>query len=336
MLKGEDLIKLWSAEDDRDDTSNLQFYKSFKEKKNVFGTHVRFESSSQFMYFINYELPDLLGSQIAVYRGLSSAKYRLFNNAQRSYKNNKKNNPKDELYYHEGIAQLIANARSVNNGVLSAFFKATGLKDSHLSVLSFLQHYGAPTPFMDWTTDHNVALFFAIMSMKDEQIDSYHNGSVDYEIEDYFSLTVMIKDQALNQINDFRQLNATNTGSVNYNRLKKKKVQFIEEMYKSGRPSLSLVNNLHIVNQKGLFIYNNSPNLPLEEVFFKYWKGYYLMNMSYEGNTPRSPMICIDIHKSVAFHIREQLRKAGYTKKVIFSKPEDIAKSAIPKIFKSR
>lgn len=336
MVSDEELLKLLQAEDDRVDTSELQSYEAFEEKKSVFGTYVRFESSTQFMYFINHKLPELLGVQTAVYRGLSSAKYRLFNNSQRSYKSNRQNDPRNESTYHSGITELIANARLVNNGVLPAFFKATGLKDSHLSVLSFLQHYKSPTPFMDWTTDANVALFFAIMNMNDEQVKRYHNGPVDYEIEDYFSLVVMIKDQALNQINEFRQLRATNTGTVDYRLLQKKKVQFIEEMYKSGRPAFSLTNNLHIVNQKGLFIYNSSSYLPLEEVFFKYWKSYYIGNMSYGRNTPRSPLICIDIHKSVAFHIRKQLKQLGYTRKVIFSKPEEIAKKAVPKIFKIR
>jgi len=84
-LSDEEFLKLWKSEDDRADTSDLQFYEAFEQKKSVFGTYVQFESSTRFMDFINFEMPELLGKQSAVFRGLSSARYRLFNNAQRSY-----------------------------------------------------------------------------------------------------------------------------------------------------------------------------------------------------------------------------------------------------------
>jgi len=258
MINDEEFLALFTSEDGRLDTGDLQFYDDFAQKKELFGTYVKFDSSTQFMHFVNRELPELLGEQTAVYRGLSSGRYRLFNKAQRAFITSGRNDPKDEKSYHAGISALINNARSVNNCVLPKFFKATGLKDSHLSILSFLQHYGSPTPFMDWTTDPFVALFFAIMSMTNTEIDNYHMGPVDRGIEDYFSLNILIKDQALNQFNEFKQLRSTKSGSIEHARLKKKKFQFIEEMYKSGKPSFSLVNNLHIVNQKGLFIYNSS------------------------------------------------------------------------------
>ena len=332
MTEDIDILNLFTSEDNRQDTSELQFYNTFEEKKSVFGIYQRFDSSTLFMNFVNNELPALLGGKKAVYRGLGQARYRLFNKAQRSYANNEANGPKDNGNYHRAIAELITNAISVNNRVLAEFFKATGLRNSHIAVLSFLQHYGAPTPFMDWTSDIFVALFFAIMEMTDEEIDKYHTQACDYKIVDYFSLILIIEDSTLDQITAFKQLKATNIGSVNYEALRRKKFQFIREIYKAGRPTFSLLNNLHIINQKGLFIYNNSSWLPLEEVFFKEWKGYYIGNTILNRQTPRTPVICIDVHKSIAFHIRRQLKKMGYNSKMIFSKPEDIAKQAIPKI----
>lgn len=332
-LSDADMIKLLESEDNRNDTSELEYYTSFSQKKDIFGTYLQFESSTMFMYFIKHELPNLLGANSAVYRGLSAANYRLFNKAQRVYKAKNSNNFKDEESYHTGIAELITNAGSVNNGVLPGFLQATGLRNTHIPILSFLQHYGAPTPFMDWTTDISVALFFAIMGMKDDEIDRYHMHSVEYNINDYISLAILIKEHTLGQINEFRQLKATSTGAASYDKLRKKKFQFIDETYKSGRPSLSLMNNFHIVNQKGLFIYHSSSYLPLEEVFFKYWKGYYLINTMLGRTTPRSPIICIDIHKSIAYHIREHLLETGYTSDTIFTKPEEIALKSIPAIF---
>jgi hypothetical protein len=110
------------------------------------------------------------------------------------------------------------------------------------------------------------------MGMRDDEITKYHMESADCEIDDYLSLTILIKEHTLGQINEFKQLKTTSIGAASYDKLRKKKFQFIDETYKAGKPSLSLINNLHIVNQKGLFIYHSSPYLPLEEVFLSIGK----------------------------------------------------------------
>lgn len=38
---------------------------------------------------------------------------------------------------------------------------------SDIGVFSALQHYGAPTPFVDWTSDYRIALYFASLTMAD-------------------------------------------------------------------------------------------------------------------------------------------------------------------------
>jgi len=124
--------------------------------------------------------------------------------------------------------------------------------------------------------------------------------------------------------------------SVQYRTLKKKNFQYINERFKSGRPAFSLFNNLRITNQKGLFIYHNSSFLPLEEVFFKKWGMYWLINNAKGLSTARSPLICLNVHKSIAHAVRrELLAENGYTHTYMFPTPEKITEQAIPEIFKS-
>ena len=50
--------------------------------------------------------------------------------------------------------------------------------ENDLAVLSFLQHYGCPTPLLDWTYNFSNALFFSVQNL-DKQ-------TANWEIEKYF------------------------------------------------------------------------------------------------------------------------------------------------------
>lgn len=326
---------LWEKEKHRPKTEDLLEYSSLMEKMNAFGGYQNFESSTQFLYFVKHELPEILDGKKAVFRGMTQAKYRLFNKAQRAYQANKSANVKDEKTFHRSIEKMIDNARTVNNSVLSNFFKTAGLKDNDVAVLSFLQHYGAPTPLMDWTTDLYTSLYFALSSSSDEQLEAYQNGPATYEIDDYFSFYLLIEDHILDMVSSFSQLSISSKSAVKYKTLKKKKFQYINERFKGGKPIFSLVNNLHITNQKGLFIYNNSSHMPLEEVFLLHWTMHFLGNMSKGLTTPRTPMMCINFHKSIGHRLRKVLSEMGINDETIYSKPEVIAKKAVPVILRT-
>jgi len=334
MSHSEDEIfaDLWEKEQQRPKTEDLLQYSSLREKMNAFGGYQNFESGTQFLYFIKHELPEKLAGKKVVFRGMTQAKYRLFNKAQRAYQANKSANVKDEKTFHSSIEQMIGNARTVNNSVLANFFKTAGLRDNDVAILSFLQHYGAPTPFMDWTTDLYTSLYFALSSCTDEQLQRYQNGPATYEIDDYFSFYMLIEDHILDMVSSFSQLSISSKSAVKYRTLKKKKFQYIDERFKGGKPVFSLVNNLHITNQKGLFIYNNSSHMPLEEVFLLHWTMHYLGNMSKGRKTPRTPMMCINFHKSIGHRLRKVLLELGINDETIYSKPEVIAKEAVPEI----
>ena len=82
----------------------------------------------------------------------------------------------------------------------------------------------------------------------------------------------------------------------------------------------NLNNNLNIVNQKGVFIFNNNPILSLEEVG---------MNLYKENNPDKDSYKfskCINIHKNLKDDIIKYLKKKGITKNYVYPNPKNIAK----------
>lgn len=334
-IKDELFKQFWEKETSRIKTHDWDIYKSLSDKDGVFEMSSTIKSTSELLSFVNFYLPEITEGQKLIYRGMNEAKYRLFSSSQRAFRANHARLNTDQKAYDAGIIQMIENARKVHNGVLPNFFKATGLKDSDVSVLSFLQHFGAPTPFTDWTTDIYAALYFATDRISDEEILKYYHSQDGDDIDDYVSLYIMIEEQILEKISDFKQLSLTSKNAVHYKTLKKKHLQYIEEKYKSGKPVFALFNNFRITNQKGLFIYNNSSHLPLEEMFLTKWLMFYLINNSKGLTATRSPIICINIHKSIIYTVKEELLKPkGYTKAAMYPEAEDIARMSVPDVFR--
>ena len=289
-----------------------------------------------------------------IFRGLTEAKFKLINSAQRFWNGEEL----DRLgkSYQEFIQTEIDKAKEFQNRLLEKFYDAFGHPAYDLSILSFLQHYKAPTPLIDFTYNFDSALFFATDGLK-------HNPSVD--IDNYCSIYAIDTEaiprefpsiishieSSLSQIdkllieNKGKRINTINV-LKNYESLKYKTFHELKLFYLPGytpagipfklksRPNFKLVynqHNLNIINQKGLFVFNSDPAHPLEDFF----SGGY--GTSFQSTFHLPKIKCWNIHKSLNEYIIRHLtekRPIPINQEFMYPQEEFIASSAY-KLFKN-
>ena len=275
-----------------------------------------------------------------VFRGMSEAKYKLYTSAQREWLTQDLNKVLGKDGFVDFIESILSNLRIDNN--LKRYLESMNLAMDDPLLLSFLQHYGGPTPFLDFTCDKNIALFFAT-----EKLFGADQGGED--IENYFSIYVHPVDEQLVDYLDQYYNNmdkvvqkGTPIGIV----WKKKKTDpsFVEELSVNDpvkKPRLSYIrtpprtermeeretkklrlwSNPNIIAQQGCFILNPSPNEPLEYLCYKNSNGWRKLHIPH--------MKCFDIHKSLAPYIREEYLKSNkITKETIYPDFYSIAQEA--------
>lgn len=95
-----------------------------------------------------------------IYRGNSSSAYMMYTSAQREWLTSEMNQWSG-VSYLEFIKKGIDVA--LRTKLLSKVFNSYGYARNRrdFPVLALLQHYGAPTPLLDWSYNHHVALYFA-------------------------------------------------------------------------------------------------------------------------------------------------------------------------------
>ena len=103
------------------------------------------------------------------FRGVNEAKYKMMTSLQRMCPSKELTKQKD---YLTGLLSKVRDSSSVIN-----FFNNNKISINDLSCLSLMQHYGLPTPLLDFSTDIKIALSFAAHEMKTpsglEDIDNY-------------------------------------------------------------------------------------------------------------------------------------------------------------------
>lgn len=241
----------------------LPIYKDFEEKAKFFNS-VKIDTWEEYQKFVE-EQSGING----IYRGISSASYKIFTSLQREYITK-------ELKGKFNLPDFVDSIR--RNELFKNYFKFFKIVPSKLSIYSFLQHYGAPTPFLDFTTNYEKALYFAIENYDSTRVD-------DGTINDYFTI-FLIKESDY----DLIEIPEVIKGLVEVKKLTKQAAagyedyseelmnKHIDNMFSINTCNVFLIkhyeefidiynsyNNIRIIAQEGLFIHNDYPDLSLEE-----------------------------------------------------------------------
>jgi len=271
------------------------------------------------------------------FRGMKDAKHRLYTSAQRIWIENDMAEWSG-VSYHGFIDKLIGH--SLNHHLLRKVFDVYGYNptERQFPILSILQHYGAPTPFMDWSYNVNVSLFFGTETLK----GGHGNGVIDNYFSIYMINKADYKKELLN-IRDFIEMNSYATfnsfsdwGDDPRNPNKNgifyisdfdegnayPSVQHSSIQLRNNRPFTSIFNQ-NIIPQEGLFIFNPFALKSIEEVFNvpPYAEG---------SNLILTPFACFNIKKDLAEYVRRRIKNfQGIDSNFIYPHLYDEAKSLI-------
>ena len=294
--------------------SNLTQKEAFFETTNI-STHKEFDD-----FYDEIKTKDLL------YRGIYEAKYKIYTSAQREWITNEYS--KQGISFIQFIQSIISNIRK--RTILSQYYKSLNIHENDLLYISLLQHFGAPSPLLDFTHNLNIALYFALDGLK---VASSNN-----DIDNYFSLYILDRNRYGNQLVDivtmlsngresgikmlkeFMDLNPNQP--VDYSLLKhideytkwikddgtneglcKIDCGFLDNPLKSKTFPMYETNeilywsNINLIAQEGCFVFYSKENAPLEQYFGV-------------DNEFLPKLKCVNIHKSLAEYIKNKYLKS--------------------------
>lgn len=250
-----------------------------------------------------------------IFRGMKEAKHRLYTSGQRIWIENDMVDWSGQNYIGF-IDALVESAKQ--HPLIEKVFDVYNytIVEREFPILSILQHYGAPTPLMDWTYNINVALFFGTEGLK--------GGHGTGDIDNYFSIYAInkahYKHEFLNK-NDFDKggissINSFEEWSDDDRNPNKNGIFYISDFdngnafgapqyhsirIRANRPMTSVYNQ-NIIPQEGLFIFNPFSNKPIDEVFN--------VKAGIDGsNLILRPFTCVNIKKDLADYVRRRIKQ---------------------------
>lgn len=251
-----------------------------------------------------------------VFRGIYEAKFRLYTTGQREWL---ENNLQEKIKYRDFISGILDETK--NNRFLENYISTFGIVANDLFYMSYLQHYGAPTPLLDFSYSLNTSLFFALEKLNNPFFSCTNS------INKYFSVYYVELNDSINFFNNVEfftefgveipQKLSTNffTRTIDpkkiHDNIFDNDVLFIPNPLRKSNLFTTDIYwaNLNLVAQDGCFFLYQDEAIPFEE---------YLMTKNY----PVIKIHCVDIHKSLADYVRE---KTGLSRKDVYPELKDLA-----------
>ena len=292
-------------------------YESFEEKSEVFKENFKID---------NEEAVDSIVSMYSshekdfLYRGINTATYKLYSSSQVQWMLSdaisKKKNIED---YYNFIMDSIELTRENNR--VKQYIKDNGISDNDLFILALMQHYGMPSPVLDFSHSIFGALYFAwdkcdrTLSDTQTQLSDYISLYVINKKIDWVNCSVQnVMRNSAEQLNDMLQKDKLFTAGMVDTKdvekeflklpyLKFKDWNFVavednpENPVKISIPALKFdceyqIINDRIISQQGMFIANNTLDKPLVELMNDWCKEKYF--------------VCYNIHKKLLDYIKQK------------------------------
>lgn len=306
--------------------ADLPIYKDLKSKKTFFSNGEKLSfiintKSELDKWFLDVEQDEKRESEIDatawIYRGTTEAKYKLLASSQRLWINDEMKQWASKSYL-DFISDMVKNAG--DNTIIKKVFDLYNYSahDREFPILSLLQHYGAPTPLMDWTYNNNVAFYFATDGLKKKEQPKD-------DIDNYFSIYRINKRQYKKELinvidftNDLPDIKTFKEFGDESGNKESNNIFYISDFERKGESTgdkkafsklmirtpkpLTSVYNQNIIPQEGLFIFNPFSEKTLEEIFNT--------NLNKSGwNLALTPFDCFNIHKDLSEYLKRKIDK---------------------------
>ena len=292
-------------------------YESFEEKSEVFKENFKIDNEEEVDSIVSMYSSH---EKDFLYRGINTATYKLYSSSQVQWMLSdaisKKTNIED---YYNFIMDSIELTRENNR--VKQYIKDNGISDNDLFILALMQHYGMPSPVLDFSHSIFGALYFAwdkcdrTLSDTQTQLSDYISLYVINKKIDWVNCSVQnVMGNSAEQLNDMLQKDKLFTAGMVDTKdvekeflklpyLKFKDWNFVavednpENPVKISIPALKFdceyqIINDRIISQQGMFIANNTLDKPLVELMNDWCKEKYF--------------VCYNIHKKLLDYIKQK------------------------------
>lgn len=304
----------------------LPAYKTLKEKSKYFLKGSRCINTKKEFDLFWERLHNLDDQRVYRFRGVGEARYKLFTSAQRFWK--ERELIRQDIAYHDFVQRLLDHTMHWNESTITRFFAQSNISQNNtLAYLSYMQHYGMPTPLLDFTANPFTGLYFAVNSNdfdpSDRLIDNYCSLYIVDTTNPYFVDSIQQFDQ---------NIASTPDEAIEYG---KHLLSYAILFVSTDNAAYKILNNLNILNQRGVFFFSSDAKLSVEEVYQRVMQDFMEQlgsELFQQSNYQEYFAECANLHKSLRPYALAKLRSEGITPDFIFPDVQDLRESVMARV----